>query len=103
MIIINFETKNDKIEKVEAKGHANYSQFGSDIVCSAVSAVIGGAINNLECEHKYKFDDPGYALIEMIGKVNYHDQCVLETMYVQLKSIEVNYGDYVKVIVYERN
>lgn len=40
--------KEDRINNVTIKGHADYAENGSDIVCSAVSALTLGTINSVE-------------------------------------------------------
>ena len=45
MIRINVITKNNIIESVIFKGHANYDDYGKDIVCAAVSATYLCTVN----------------------------------------------------------
>ena len=45
MIRINVITKNNIIESVTFKGHANYDDYGKDIVCAAVSATYLCTVN----------------------------------------------------------
>lgn len=45
MINIKVQYKNDKISEVAIKGHANYDDFGKDIVCAAVSSIATTSIN----------------------------------------------------------
>ena len=45
MIRINVVTKNIIIESVTLKGHANYDDYGKDIVCAAVSATYLCTVN----------------------------------------------------------
>ena len=40
MINIIARYKKDKVEKVELTGHANYKEFGKDIVCASVSSIV---------------------------------------------------------------
>ena len=47
IIIINFIRKSKMICKFKVSGHAGYDVEGSDIVCSAVTAVVYGAIGAL--------------------------------------------------------
>ena len=45
MIRINVITKNNIIESITFKGHANYDDYGKDIVCAAVSATYLCTVN----------------------------------------------------------
>lgn len=46
MIKINIK-ETDKILSVMVKGHANYSEKGTDIVCAGVSSIITTTINGI--------------------------------------------------------
>ena len=39
MIKINYEISNNIIKKVKIKGHANYADYGNDIVCASISSI----------------------------------------------------------------
>ena len=46
--MIKISYKKDKlIEEIKIQGHAMYSDFGKDIVCSAVSTMVTTTINNI--------------------------------------------------------
>lgn len=47
MIKVNVCYHDDCIFKVEVKGHADYDDFGKDIVCAAVSTMVTTVINNI--------------------------------------------------------
>ena len=44
MIKINIK-KNENIDLIEVKGHANYDEYGKDIVCASVSSMVITTIN----------------------------------------------------------
>jgi len=37
--------KTDKIDFIEVKGHANYDEYGKDIVCASVSSILITSVN----------------------------------------------------------
>ena len=41
-------TKSDNSYKIEVKGHANYSEYGSDIVCAAISMGVAMTSNLID-------------------------------------------------------
>ncbi len=91
MIRIECRKNGGKIEYLSVKGHAEFAQKGKDIVCSAVSAVLIGGINALENPKAFylKVDEKeGEILIEKKEEVQTHDYIVLQTILIQLKSIE---------------
>ena len=45
MIKVNLKYNNNKIESVKISGHANYSDFGKDIVCASVSSTVITSVN----------------------------------------------------------
>ena len=47
MIKVNIIKKNNIIESIHAKGHANYEEFGKDIVCASFSTMIITTINGI--------------------------------------------------------
>ena len=47
MIRIKLTKKDNVIEKVEIKGHADYADYGKDVVCSAVSSIACTALLGL--------------------------------------------------------
>ncbi len=101
MICIECEKKEGKIIALSLKGHANFAQLGKDIVCSAVSAVLIGGINALENPKEFILDvneEKGEIKIEKNGDVSTHDYIVLETILIQLKSIEEVASKNVKII-----
>ena len=95
-VLINYEEK--KFKSLEVKGHANSGPYGQDLVCAAVSAILTGGANNLD--NKKCFDIKlleGEALIKAIDTVSSHDEVVLETMIVSLKTIEESYGKFIQI------
>ena len=85
--------------KLEVKGHAKYDDYGKDIVCSAVSAVIVGGINAFEDNEKMKITVKE-GLIRVISEttLSEKDEIVFYTMITQMNSIIEEYKEFVKII-----
>lgn len=47
MIKVNIKKDMTGIEKVRLSGHANYSEYGTDIVCAAVSSIVTTSVNGI--------------------------------------------------------
>lgn len=97
MIKVKILRKNDLIVLIEIKGHANYDEYGKDIVCAGVSSIAVGAINNLKTDDFKVIMQEGLIRIETLHEISYHDQVVLETMIVQLKTMEESYGSFLSI------
>ena len=48
MITVTVEKKKDAYVRFLSKGHAGYAEYGQDIVCAAVSALIINTVNSIE-------------------------------------------------------
>ncbi len=100
MIIANFvKTNSGKFESFEIKGHAGSGPFGHDLVCSAISGIVLGGLNNLQDDSKkYKVEvKDGYVYLESLKEVSEHDEIVLETIEKQIESIASSYPKNVKL------
>ena len=98
MILVNYSKKNEKICLIESNGHANYEETGKDIVCSAVSAIIVGGFNALISEQNIELVvEKGYAKCVVLGEISEHDYNVLDTMLIQLMTIEKSYPKFIKI------
>ncbi|MDR0855172.1 MAG: ribosomal-processing cysteine protease Prp [Christensenellaceae bacterium] len=102
MLTVRVSKKNGRVKTVEAKGHTGYAEEGSDIICSAVSALtqtaLLGLIKVAKAETKYETRD-GYLSFTVTEtdsvKLNAAD-IILQTMCVGIKDISSGYPEYVK-------
>lgn len=100
MIRIIYDLDNERFDFLESSGHANYSESGSDIICSAVSAILIGGLNAIKNIDDYKITqkEKGYLKIELSSNnQNHDDYIVLKTMLIQLMSIEQSYSKFVTI------
>lgn len=98
MISVNVSFIGKNIKKLIASGHAEYDEAGKDLVCAGVSAVVIGGINALENEMANlsiinKKNEIGVDVINDNDKI----QVILNTIYIQLKTIEESYSKYIKI------
>lgn len=107
MIKARFVRKNDRIISFNIEGHSGYSEYGSDIVCSAVTAVslsIGdGILEILNLNPTYEMKD-GFLNMNL-SNLNENDldnsQILMKTLLLGLQNIEKLYSKYLKVNVEE--
>lgn len=104
MIVVSFKSKSGNIIKFTVKGHAEYAEYGSDIVCSAVSALaqttIMGVTDVLNIDADYQADEGNIVLdIEKVSTSDMDEcQVLMKTMKLGIKSIENSYGKYIKLV-----
>lgn len=90
---------NDKIKEIKITGHANYDEYGKDIVCSATSSIVITTINAIllfdEGYIDYKEEKDKFTI-----KVNKHDDILeklITNMLNMLKELENDYPKYIKI------
>ena len=84
---------------IKVSGHANYAEYGKDIVCASVSSVIATIVNcimNID-KSSITYQDDGKTII--ITKINNNDvvNTIFATMIDILKDLENQYKENIKV------
>ena len=81
-------------------GHAEYAEYGEDIVCAAVSVLVLNTLNAIEAFTSEKFDSRteqknGLIDIRFRQPAGHDAELLLKTMVLGLQDIQRNYGtDY---------
>ena len=99
MIRININYQDNYIEKITLRGHANYSEYGTDIVCAATSATYLTTINAILSINEKSIEVLSEKDKETIS-VLLKDEIVnklLENMIRCLKSLEQKYPNNIKI------
>ncbi|MDM5190147.1 ribosomal-processing cysteine protease Prp [Bacillus sp. DX4.1] len=100
-------TKLGSIQSFKMTGHANFAPHGQDLVCSATTAVVFGSINAVEvlCNVQATIElgsNGGFLTYEVPNDLDASTgekaQLLLEGMVVSLKTIELDYGKYIRLI-----
>lgn len=110
MIKIEIKRKKDYITGFKMYGHAEFDEYGSDIVCSAASMLAYNTIDtftdilklsdyiNIKMEENLINLD----LKSQIQEINMHDsQLILKKFELGMKSLSLEYSDYVKIYYME--
>ena len=84
---------------IRVSGHANYAEYGKDIVCASVSSIITTVVNcimNLD-KTSITYQDDGKTII--ITKINNNEvvNTIFATMIDILKDLENQYKENIKV------
>ena len=99
MIRIHVSKKDNFIKEIIIKGHANYEEYGKDIVCAAVSATYLCTINailSLE-EKSIKIEEERDKKIIKINEQNNTTNTLLKNMIRCLESLEKQYPKNIKL------
>jgi uncharacterized protein YsxB (DUF464 family) len=98
MIKVLIKREEKKFVSLIVKGHANSAPHGEDLVCAAVSAILTGGLNNLNDVKNFDIKlNEGDASVIAKSSVSSHDEIVLETIIVSLKTIEESYPEFIAV------
>ena len=98
MISVNVTFIGKDVKSLTVSGHANYDKYGKDIVCAGVSAVVTGGINALEPHIKnIEIINESNKLGVIVIESNEVIQVILNTMLIQLETIENSYKKYIKI------
>ena len=100
-----FFTADERITGFSVSGHSGYAEAGQDIVCAAVSAVVGMAeatINDV-CGAKAKVrvkEEDARITLTLPASCDEEDtvQAVLAGMMVTLLSLQEDYPDFIEVL-----
>ncbi|HHY78210.1 MAG TPA: ribosomal-processing cysteine protease Prp [Clostridiales bacterium] len=99
-------SQDNRVKELKVTGHADYSEYGDDIVCSAVSALtqtaLLGLLNVAQVDMKYCIKK-GY-LSFSIPEIEDRDKklkawAIMDTMIIGLKNLAKNYSPYIKIVV----
>ena len=96
--MINIEIIKSKTIKV--KGHAEYAEYGSDIVCASVSTAVYMSINQIELFDKSDCINTtileGNACIEVVCEDEIVKK-VISNLIFTLRDLELQYPKYIKI------
>ncbi len=95
-------------KSLEISGHANYADYGKDIVCAGVSALAETALLGLKhvvCIDPMVKKQPGYFVLKLPDNLQEEKQkkaaVILETIFLGLKDISESYPSNVRVELIE--
>ncbi|MGI6586010.1 MAG: ribosomal-processing cysteine protease Prp [Lutisporaceae bacterium] len=103
--IVIYKAKEGRIKGFKISGHSGYGIRGTDIVCSAVSALgqtaILGLLKVAEVKVDYRIDE-GYLTCSITDaesdKKRIMCEAILETIYTGFKSIEESYTRHIDIV-----
>ncbi len=97
MLLVNIKKMNDIVEYIKFKGHANYNDYGKDIVCSSVSSIYITTINAI-----LTFDKDAISYNKRNEVINIKKDDItnklLNNMVNMLKELEESYKENIKIV-----
>lgn len=98
MIKVTYKKESDVIAKLTIKGHANYDEYGKDIVCASVSTMFITSINIILSfdEKAILFSASNNAFIENIKKDEITNK-VLNNLIEELLELESKYKENINI------
>ena len=98
MIKVRINYVGDKFHFLKVTGHANSADYGKDLVCAEVSAVVTGGFNALEDIKKFNYElDEGIAYLEAKETISTHDEVVIQTIISGLRTIAEANEKFIKI------
>ena len=106
MTKIIFYKFNNKIIGFECSGHANFGEFGSDILCASISSITQAAVLGISkvvgIKADYiKDDENGYLKVVIPEKISQKEleqsEVILRTAFVALNDLKSGYPKHIKI------
>ena len=98
MIKAIFEHEEGLYRSLDVSGHAEFGEFGEDLICASVSSIMFGFMNALDALNE------DVEIVQEKNRIIVRDhsdskvvQDYFELVITQMKTIEVSYGDFIKV------
>lgn len=97
MITITIYQKDDVICGFSSSGHAEYGEYGQDIVCAGVSAIVFNVMNSIEALTNDKFivrNNPkkGQIQFKFEQEPGEQSQLLMQSMILGLRGIQKTYS-----------
>jgi len=100
MIKVSVESNKSHISKISILGHADYEEYGKDIVCSSVSSIVTTTVNGIyEIDNTYlnvEAKEDGNMIITILKEDKICDK-LINNMLSLLSELEESYPENIKV------
>lgn len=84
---------------MKISGHANYAEYGKDIVCASVSSLVTCTVNNINTidSSSFKYEDDGNTVyLEIINNNDISDK-LFNNLILMLKDLAKDYPKNIKI------
>ena len=106
MTKIEISRNKGRVVRYKATGHAEYAEYGQDIVCAAISMAmqfpLGGMQEILGITPRFEIDSDGYLDVDMRG-MDFSEKIkevvvLLDTMVLMWKELSKGYPKHIKLV-----
>ncbi|MDD7306345.1 MAG: ribosomal-processing cysteine protease Prp [Peptoniphilaceae bacterium] len=98
MIFVTLKRKNNNLVGFSIKGHADFAEEGSDIVCSAVSILAYSTVNTLDLYlNDLDFIDDGNVMTLLIENSTEETDVIFKFFETGIQTLLGNYNKYVNL------
>lgn len=100
MIKVDIKRNNGLIQEVVVRDHAGYGESGKDLVCAGVSCIAIGTLNALDqrCQDVCELEMKRAYIRINVNLLDHHDaQVMLDTMILQLVTMQETYESFIKI------
>ena len=94
--------RNEVVKGIDINGHAGYAEYGQDVICAAVSALVLNMANSVETFTDDHFEgsvgeDGGSFSFSFPDKISSESQLLMKSLILGLENIRDEYGaEYIK-------
>ena len=98
MIKVLYEVREERYVSLDVSGHAEYGEYGKDLICASASSIMFGLMNALDAlgEDVLIEQEDNRIMIEDHSSSDVV-QDYFELVIMQMKTIEASYGDFIRV------
>ena len=98
MIKVTYEVIDGQYKSLTVKGHANFNEYGKDLICASVSSIMFGFMNCLDqFNEEVKIIQLENKIEIVCNKDNQKVQDYFELVMIQLKTIEESYQEFIQI------
>lgn len=103
MIKVSVSYQDSRILNLSITGHAMSAKHGQDLVCASVSSIATGALNALDqiaseaCDLTLVKGEDALIEVKVLKNENHDVQVILQTVLLQLETIENQYSKYIHI------
>lgn len=108
MIIATFfRDSNDNLTGFDCKGHADSDDYGHDVVCAAVSALVINTVNSIETFTDDHFEctsdekNGGDLTLKIVDKISSESKLLLNSLLLGLEAVKTSNDDNFIKIAFE--
>ena len=93
-----YHNQDHEIQRFTCSGHAEYDEYGKDVVCASISMLVINTINSIETFTSCEFtceaeEESGEIDFQFTDEITQDAALLIDAMVLGLQSIQENYGN----------